>query len=404
MKHILINGHQSFGNRGCEALVRSLVILLRERFGPVIIYVPSSNPILDAQQYPDHVKDGVEFIPFLYPYWLKVWTHIQKLPFKFLKFWHPKFHVPDYYSSILKNTDIAISLGGDMYTYEGKLPTWILWLDKLALKRDIPVYLVGSTLSDFSEVSGYSDYLRSHFCKFSGIAVREEISLKIATNDLNLPNVILIPDIAFLVSAQPLDKLEFWPKKSEKSVIGINLSPLLEKLSLKQGFERPSIIIKKFISQLIQNSDFHVLLISHVSNLDGSYKNNDYVYLKQIFNDLGDMNGRLSLMNDGLNSIQTKYVIGKCRFFIGTRMHSVIAALSSGVPSICISYSNKGPGITSSVYGNEQWAIALRDFSAANLLDKLNFLEMSEHELKVTLEELRPKLIENLRYKFNQIF
>lgn len=404
MKRILINGHQTFGNRGCEALVRSLVILLRKKYGNVIIYVPSSNPILDAKQYPDYATDGVVFIPFLHPFWLKVWTRVQKLPINFVKFWYPKFLVPHSFLSVLKNTDIAMSLGGDMYTYESKLPTWILWLDNLALKRGIPVYLISSSLSDFSEVSGYSNYLKCHFEKFSGIAVREKISLKIAINNFNLSNVKLIPDIAFALPTQTTNISELWSKKTEQTVIGINLSPLLEKLSIKQGLEHPSIIIKNFILQLIKNSDYQVLLIPHVSNLDGSYKNSDYIYLKKIFNDLGDMKGRLSLLSDGLNCIQTKSVIGQCRFFIGTRMHSVIAALSCSVPSICISYSNKGPGIINSVFGDEQWSIELRDLSAENLLEKLSSLEQHEDELKFTLEDVCPKLIDNLNYEINHLF
>ena len=50
MKTIYLTGQNNFGNRGCEALVRSTVDLLRNAFGDVRVLVPSSDAARDARQ------------------------------------------------------------------------------------------------------------------------------------------------------------------------------------------------------------------------------------------------------------------------------------------------------------------------------------------------------------------
>lgn len=406
MKKILINGHQNFGNRGCEALVRSLVTLLRLKFGAVTIYVPSSNPKLDAQQYRNYKEDGIVFVPFVYPLRLKLWIQFQRLPFTRLRSWYPRIPLPHNFESILKNVDFAVSIGGDMYTYEGRgrLPTWILWLDSLMIERNIDVYLISASLSDFSQIKGYSNYLKSHLRRFAGIAVRELISFKIATENFGLRQTILIPDIAFLLPQKPIDVSKFWPKIIGNGLIGINLSPLVERLSLKKGMDAPTSTIKRFITHLINTSNYSILLIPHVSALDGSLYNNDYKFLYKIFDQLGDFNGRLQIMDGRLNAVQTKYVISKCRFFIGTRLHSVIAALSSKVPTISLSYSNKGPGIISQVFENDRWSLFLANLTFDHLTVKFDALCESEDDVKTHLAEKILSLEEILEEKVHALF
>ena len=43
--------------------------------------------------------------------------------------------------------------------------------------------------------------------------------------------------------------------------------------------------------------------------------------------------------------MELKWVIGQCDWFCGTRMHACIAALSQGVPSTSIAYSDKTAGV-----------------------------------------------------------
>jgi polysaccharide pyruvyl transferase WcaK-like protein len=46
---------------------------------------------------------------------------------------------------------------------------------------------------------------------------------------------------------------------------------------------------------------------------------------------------------------EIKHVIGGCDFFIGSRMHACIGAVSQNVPSVSIAYSDKFAGVMESV-------------------------------------------------------
>jgi polysaccharide pyruvyl transferase WcaK-like protein len=50
---------------------------------------------------------------------------------------------------------------------------------------------------------------------------------------------------------------------------------------------------------------------------------------------------------------QVKWVISKCRYFIGARTHATVAAFSTGVPTISIAYSKKARGINRDIFGHE---------------------------------------------------
>ena len=45
------------------------------------------------------------------------------------------------------------------------------------------------------------------------------------------------------------------------------------------------------------------------------------------------------------DSREAKWLISKCDWFCGTRMHSTIAGLSSGVPTSTLAYSGKAQGV-----------------------------------------------------------
>ena len=82
MKKILINGQKNFSNRGCEALIRSIVKLIKNKYPDAKIFIPSSNPLLDRRQFND---SSIIFIPYYYPLALRVWTQLLRLPIPLIK-------------------------------------------------------------------------------------------------------------------------------------------------------------------------------------------------------------------------------------------------------------------------------------------------------------------------------
>ena len=65
------------------------------------------------------------------------------------------------------------------------------------------------------------------------------------------------------------------------------------------------------------------------------------------------MTGRVVFFEDH-NCMELKGIISKCRFFVGARTHSTIAAYSMGIPTLVVGYSVKARGIARDLLGGEE--------------------------------------------------
>ncbi|MFO7607107.1 MAG: polysaccharide pyruvyl transferase family protein [Desulfurivibrionaceae bacterium] len=401
MKRFYLTGQRTFGNRGCEAIVRSTVSQLRKQFGAITVFIPSDNIELDKKQWPDHQEHGVIFVPLYYPKLTRYWVQIQRLPFSFIKQMDWPFPPNKELKDTLASVDAVLSIGGDMYTYEGRLPAWIMGIDQIAMKLGKPVVLWGATVGDFSKEPRFLPKLKQHFMDMSLKIVRESISEKVLLEKFESNNVLRMPDIAFTLSTKKVDLDEFWPASSENGVLGLNVSPLIERFAGET--DKVSSQIITFIREVVDKKGMSVLLVPHVTPLDGNPKNNDYEYMNNILDDLSVSGGKVKIMNPVLNAVETKYVISRCRYFIGARTHATIAALSSKVPTISIAYSEKAKGINADIFGDEPVVVGLRDLTADKLFNALDYLEKNESRLKSLLDkkiEIVVKEIDNAVSEF----
>jgi polysaccharide pyruvyl transferase WcaK-like protein len=81
--------------------------------------------------------------------------------------------------------------------------------------------------------------------------------------------------------------------------------------------------------------------------------------------------GRIFIVRGRYNHNETKYIIGLCDFFIGSRMHACIAALSQGIPAVGVAYSGKFHGVFESV-GVENCVADARRCDEDELLEKIS--------------------------------
>ena len=91
------------------------------------------------------------------------------------------------------------------------------------------------------------------------------------------------------------------------------------------------------------------MLVPHVFGSDESSES-DVIACDAVYRACGDRYGRhLGLLRGHYDQGETKHVIGMCDFFVGSRMHACIAALSQCVPSVCVAYSNKFIGVMETI-------------------------------------------------------
>lgn len=389
LKRFYLSGQRTFGNRGCEAIVRSTVALLNEQFGEVEVLVPSVDIARDSAQWPDAPRDGVRFVDAYIPRYAHYWVNFQRLPVPIVKRAGWPFPMPLWLKKQLAGVDAVLAVGGDNYSLDYRIPSPIMGLDKLAMDMGKPVVLWGASVGPFEQEPDFVGSAVRHLSRMRFLAVREPVSYDYVTRKLGLANVIQMADPAFTLSTEPVDLQPFWPSGSN-GILGVNVSALIERYKTAGQNLRGE--VASFIRNVVREHGMGVLLIPHVNSLNGVHAGGDATYMAALLAQVGDLGNSVKMMPHEFNAAQIKYVIGNLRFFIGARTHSTIAALSSGVPTVSIAYSVKARGINRDLFGNEDAVLPTRDVSEQSLRGRLEWLLREERSLKTILESRIPQL------------
>ena len=162
-------------------------------------------------------------------------------------------------------------------------------------------------------------------------------------------------DMAFVLEPVRPDenKLADLPQRDDRTpLVGINVSGLLfmggynrdNMFGLKVDYAR---LLHDVIERLVREHGANVILVPHVF---GSDAESDTLACAHIFKQLEPEYGKqLHLLRGDFNQHEIKYVIGQCDFFLGSRMHACIAALSQCIPAACLAYSRKFIGVMESI-------------------------------------------------------
>jgi polysaccharide pyruvyl transferase WcaK-like protein len=164
----------------------------------------------------------------------------------------------------------------------------------------------------------------------------------------------------------------------KRPIVGVNISGLL----YAGGYTRRNMFglridyktfIRELIHFLIEYQDADVLLVPHVfvaADANASDRlESDQEVCEQVFGELSARYvGRLGLVRGLYDESEIKYVIGKCNFFIGSRMHACIAAVSQCVPAVCVAYSAKFIGVMQTL-GIDSIVADARERTAPEILE-----------------------------------
>lgn len=381
---ILLTGHLGLGNRGCEALLRSTVMMLRGRWPGCRVLVPSVHPAADGAQWPQARDWGVE--------WTRAprvdarlanWARACRLAPSLAAAPWPLPWLDDDAQQTLREADLMLSIGGDNYTLDYDLASLALftgWAHH-ARRRGVPVVLWGASVGPFDAWPSVGRRMRRHLSALNGITVRETASLEVLqAQGLGLheagPRVQLVSDPAFTLPAEAVRLDPHWPQGAGP-VLGLNLSPLAAR---PQPGEAPAQARRRFVQEaatfierLLRREMVRVLLVPHVSALDARGQvaqaiapaQDDALLLDEVMQAVGPRPPLRRLPT--WNAAQLKHAIAQCDAFIGARTHSVIAALSSGVPAVALAYSLKARGIHRDLLGHEDGVLDVRDLNAERL-------------------------------------
>lgn len=362
---LYFSGQRSFGNRGCEALVRSTVLLARRADPAINVMVPSDDPKADSAQWLEADEEGVKIVRS-YPSPLRrrlisAGTRISEQLFTPLTDAIP---IAAALRSDLENSDAVFSIGGDMYSLDYGPPIRITTLDKAAIRLGKPVFLWCASVGPFNRTPAIETAMRQHLARFSAVVVREDISRRYLES-LGLNNIVVAADPAFHLGMEPFSCAML--QDGDRPVVGINLSPIAESIVAGAGRDLYH-ETARLIGHLAEAGN-NILLVPHVTPLGAANLKNDHATLSKVMGQLsGPTRSRVLLLDPSLNAQQLKWAISRCNIFIGARTHSTIAALSNHVPTLSLSYSVKAEGINTRIFGDTRYVLPLEKYSCDTVI------------------------------------
>jgi polysaccharide pyruvyl transferase WcaK-like protein len=193
------------------------------------------------------------------------------------------------------------------------------------------------------------------------ILSRDKESINLVKDILGKNNcdkrIIFCPDVAFaLDSIKPKDGViqPFINTDCENPIVGLNINGLLynggytrnNMFNLKMDYK---LFVHKLAEAILKNTNANLLLIPHTFAPHGHVES-DPDACAEVFTSLSEAyKGRIQMITGEYDQHAIKGIIGCCDFFIGSRMHACIAALSQNIPTAAVAYSKKFKGVFNSI-------------------------------------------------------
>lgn len=392
-------GQHNFGNRGCEALVRSIFDIVQTRLPEARFLVPTLAASLDRAQWPAMQSRGGEFtVAAQVPASIKWWNRLaSRLPAT-IPLWEPRYTPDVSIRNAFSECNAILMTGGDNISLDYGLGSLFLWsgLMDAAQREGIPTMLFAASVGPFNRMPGVEYWMVQHLRRYSAVAVRESESLAYLRG-LGVENAVQVADPAFCLEPENVE-LGAPFDRAPNGVLAFNVSPLIA-ASWQRANPGGSLIAEcvAFIERILNETDLAVALLPHVDPLDGNPDNSDSAFMQQIIDRCGDRSGRLALVRRGLNAAQTKYLVGATRYLIAARTHATVAGWSQHVPTVSIAYSIKARGLNKDLFDTLDYVLDTPKVSRDTLWAHYHQLTERETSLRALLTERIPVWRKNAR-------
>jgi len=385
MIKILITGHGGSSNRGCEAILRSTIDIIRRHIASAEITILSFDPISDRKLFISElgdikIPDVLTKAPSRYSFpWL-----LKGVERRIIRKIFPGF--PSYFSyvnrSIYRNKDVVISVGGDNFTDDYGVPSHFFGELFLAQSLGALTVIWGASIGPF-----HTKKLEKKWAKrlrmVDLITVREDKSIEYLKNIGVKNNIRRVEDPAFLLLEQKDGAVSLHSLKSER-IVGIGMSAIVSRYGLSQDKYIESFV--GFGRALLAEGNTKLVLVPHV--FQKGKENDDELVCQQLASKLPSKDV-VTFIGAKYNVRQIKHLISQCDYFIGARTHSTIASLSSYVPTISIGYSQKAYGISMDIFGHTDYVLHISDLNEKSLMQKYRLISNKRY---IIINQLRRQL------------
>jgi colanic acid/amylovoran biosynthesis protein len=412
----------SSGNRGVLALGASLVALCLKSGSRVSVTVIDGKR--DGSPFPTRHDSRYMLIPVVnFRLSLKsiftehlLWIAIMALLFRSLPVRFVRQKILDSTPTLkaIAEADVVGDIrGGDSFSdiYGLKrflisfLPSWTVILVKGSIVH------FPQTYGPFKTRTGRL-LARFLLLRSSVVIARDKASQNVAQKLVQdkIP-VYLSPDVAFSLEPVVPERIILDPpvceSKPSKTIIGLNVNGLMyyggytrdNMFGLKLDYP---ILLQDLVKSLLVESDTEIWLVPHTWAEPGNVEsdNGASAELRDRFS--AAEKSRVRMVASEYDQHEIKGVIGQCDFFVGSRMHSCIAALSQGIPCVGIAYSMKFHGVFESVGVGDHIVDARRSDNHNALVTTLDLFARRE-EIRDPLREASDKARQDLNRIFSEL-
>lgn len=161
-------------------------------------------------------------------------------------------------------------------------------------------------------------------------------------------------------------------------------------------------LIHQLLLGLLQRTNASLFLVPHVLSPAGHYES-DPEACRLVRNTLPEsLRSRVHLIPPSFDAGEMKWIISRCQWFCGTRMHATIAGLSTGVPTSAVAYSLKTQGVFETC-GLGQTVVDPRTHDTSHCVEALLDLFDRRNELSATLARHLPAVKQQAETQMHEI-
>lgn len=363
--------HGGSGNHGCEAIVNSTCRMTEELPKLLVTNSEKEDRFYSLEPLCDILQERKIAEHFFAHVWYYLWRAVFHDPEAFMRY---------RFRQVLgrNRAPLYLSVGGDMYCY-GLSRKEAIVANSTFVRAGAKTILWGCSLEPelLQDPEVVEDMKR-----YTLITPRESITADALRQAGVAGNVKQFPDPAFALEPENITLPE---RFAAGRTIGINISPMIVRHEKVKGITIAN--YRRLIDHILQTTDNCVALIPHVM----WNNNDDRLTLQELYRGY-EAHERVMIFPD-MSCRKLKFIISRCRAFIGARTHATIAAYSSCVPTLVVGYSVKARGIARDLFGTEEGYVlpvqALEN--PEELIQAYDRMMEREQEIRGRLEGMMPE-------------
>lgn len=316
----------------------------------------------------------------------------------------------------IRRADVVMSLaGGDSFTdlYGKHRFDTVTVAKRIALYFKRPLMLLPQTYGPFRDMQLTpiaAEIIRNASMAWARDEESYHLMRGLADERFSDDRYMLGVDMAFALPMmepppQTRDRVEALVDRSGGPVLGFNVSGLLyldpENAMTQYGLKANYLdVVSEFLMRVLTQTRARIVLVPHVVTPPGHYESDIEACEKlkvSLSNALiaqhrNEDVERIFVAEAFDHPSKVKWLIDKCDWFCGTRMHSTIAALSSGTPCAAIAYSKKTHGVFAQCGVGDQ-VVDPRQQQTQQVIEQLWNAWNNRQQTRKRLEQVLPAIL-----------